>query len=589
MKLNDEHKVCKILIVDDNQDIHKDFKTILNPPQPGEVEQLEAEIFGQKLASSRLEYNYELHFASQGQEALELVRRSIDHCEPFQLAFVDIRMPPGWDGVETIEQLWAVDEHLQVVLCSAYSDYSWEKINTRLQHTQNLLYLKKPFDISEVAQMASTMTRKWMMTKAALAKQSELETIVQKRTEELHRINQRLKAEVEARRELSKQLIRAQKMEAIGTLAAGVAHDLNNILSGIVSYPELVMLSMRPQDPNYAKLELIQQTGLKAAAIVQDMLTLSRRAVSQQEEVDLGVVVDDYLKSPEWVKIKNLYTHINIETDISAGLSRVIGAKSQIAKSLMNLVSNAAEAMPKAGTITISTKECTLDKGHDGYELIPAGKYVLLSVADTGDGIENKDLEHIFEPFYTKKVMGRSGTGLGLAVVWGVVHDHEGYLDITSTPGVGTHIDLYFPDSGKKENPAPPPSLASPAKGKGDYILVVDDVHEQRQIAMEMLRLLGYKTDAVASGEAALLQLGKKHVDLLLLDMCMDNGIDGMETYKRALKINPKQRAIIASGFTKNERVEGALSLGASALLQKPYSLNLLAETIKKALKNTGL
>jgi signal transduction histidine kinase len=586
MDLNKAQRQRKILVVDDNPDIHHDFKTILIPEKPTEnLDRLEAEIFGPSEQPSGLTYEYLLSFALQGQQALEMVNTALAADDPFHLAFVDMRMPPGWNGLKTIEHIWQKDPDIQIVLCTAYSDYSWEEIEQRLCQTDNLLILKKPFDVSEVAQMASTLTRKWILLKTAQLKLDQLEKLVHKRTQTLQQTNRRLEEEIEQRRQLEKQLIRSKKMEAIGTLAAGVAHDLNNILAGIVSYPDLLLQQVDSQSLIYSQLQLIQTTGYKAAAIVQDMLTLGRRAVISQDEIDLKSVISDFLKSPEWSKIQSYHPKIHILTQIEPGLFCLVGSEVQLAKILINLVANAAEAMPADNNITIELYRRELNESFTGYESIPSGDYIVLSVVDRGDGIDPKDLEHIFEPFYTKKKMGRSGTGLGLAVVWGSVKDHDGYIDVKSNEKTGTRFDLYFPDTGLKCITRPEEEAGqTPVVANTHRILVVDDVLEQREIAVEMLKVLGYDATAVASGEAALVYLKQHTVDLLLLDMVMDPGMDGLETYRQVLTVNPEQKAIIASGFSKTERVLETLALGASHFLNKPYRLQHLDEVVKAAL-----
>ena len=336
----------------------------------------------------------------------------------------------------------------------------------------------------------------------------------------------------------------------------------------------------------YRQLQLIQKTGYKAAAIVQDMLTLGRRAVTSQDEVDLEAVVSDFLQSPEWSKISSHHPKVRVQTRIESGLFCLVGSEVQLTKALMNLVSNAAEAMPEGGTVTIRLRRRKLEESFAGYEPIAPGDYIVLSVADTGNGIDAQDMEHIFEPFYTKKKMGCSGTGLGLAVVWGTVRDHKGFIDLVSSNEKGTQFDLYFPDTGITCVTRPEGDAAqTPVATNTRSILVVDDVVEQREIAVEMLKSLGYEAEAVESGEAALTYLEQHAVDLLLLDMVMDPGMDGLETFRRVLNANPKQKAIIASGFSKSERVLETLALGASHFLNKPYRLQHLAEAVKTALR----
>jgi CheY-like chemotaxis protein len=308
--------------------------------------------------------------------------------------------------------------------------------------------------------------------------------------------------------------------------------------------------------------------------------------VINQDEIDLESVVTDFLQSPEWSKTRSFHPKVRVQTRFEAGLFCLVGSEVQITKVLMNLVSNAAEAMPEGGTITVGLSRRKLNEDLVGYESIPPGDYFVLSVADTGEGIDANDMEHVFEPFYTKKKMGCSGTGLGLAVVWGTVRDHKGYIDLASSKTKGTRFDLYFPDTGRECIARPERAMfQAPVSNHTHRILVVDDVVEQREIAVEMLKTLGYEAEAVKSGEAALEYLKERPVDLLLLDMVMDPGMDGLETYRRIRTAHPQQRAVIASGFSKSERVLEALALGASHFLNKPYRLQHLAEAVKAALR----
>ncbi|GAG24157.1 unnamed protein product, partial [marine sediment metagenome] len=239
----------------------------------------------------------------------------------------------------------------------------------------------------------------------------------------------------------------------------------------------------------------------------------------------------------------------------------------------MNLVSNAAEAMPGGGEMLISTESRYIDRPIRGYDEVEEGDYVVLTVSDTGVGIPTEDLERIFEPFYTKKKMGRSGTGLGMAVVWGTVKDHNGYIDLQSIEGKGTTFTLYFPVTRKELAKDKAPVSIKDYMGKGESILIVDDVKEQRDIASSILSELGYSVSSVSSGEEAVEYLKNYSADLLLLDMIMDPEIDGLETYKRILEFHPAQKAIIASGFSETDRVKEAQKLGAGKYIKKPYTL----------------
>jgi len=383
---------------------------------------------------------------------------------------------------------------------------------------------------------------------------------------------------------LQAQLLQAQKMEAIGTLAGGVAHDLNNILAGLVSYPELLLMEMPEDSPLKKPMLTIQKSGEKAATIVQDLLTLARRGVAVTEVVSLNNIISNYLKSPELEKLQSFYPNVTVKTDLETNLFNILGSPVHLSKSIMNLVSNAAEAMSDGGTIFIFTKNRYVDKPIRGYANVKEGDYVTLTVSDTGVGISTEDMEKLFEPFYTKKKMGRSGTGLGMAVVWGTIKDHKGYIDVQSAEGKGTTFTLYFPISRKEI--AKDKSLVSikDYTGKGEALLVVDDVEEQREIASQMLKKLGYSVTSVASGEEAIEYMKKNSADLLILDMIMDPGIDGLDTYKRILEMHPSQKAIIASGFSETERVKKAQRLGAGAYIKKPYILEKIGSAIRDEL-----
>ncbi len=394
------------------------------------------------------------------------------------------------------------------------------------------------------------------------------------------------KAEAE-KRDLQIRLQRAKNMEAIGTLAGGVAHDLNNILGGLISYPELLYMRLPEGSPLRRYVRTIQKSGEKAAAIVQDLLTLARREVAVEEVVNLNQVVIDYLATPEHEKLSAVHPKVTFECDLEDNLLNIMGSPVHLSKTLMNLMSNAAEAMPDGGVVTISTHNRYVDRLIRGYEELNEGDYVTLTVSDTGIGISREDMERIFEPFYTKKVMGRSGTGLGLAVVWGTVKDHKGYIDVQSDIGGGSTFALYFPVSRNDLTLSETSLEISDWSGNGEHILVVDDIPDQRDIASTILRNLGYRVDTVASGEKAIAYLREKPVDLLILDMIMDPGMDGLEMYRKILEFRPSQKALIVSGYSETDRVREAQRLGAGAYVKKPYLLRTIGLAVRKELKRT--
>jgi PAS domain S-box-containing protein len=387
------------------------------------------------------------------------------------------------------------------------------------------------------------------------------------------------------KKDLQAQLQRAQKMEAIGTLAGGVAHDLNNILSGIVSYPELILMDLDEDSPLVKPILTIQKSGEKAAAIVQDLLTLARRGVAATEVVNLNSIVSEYLLSPEFERLLLDNPEVKVSHQLDANLLNILGSPVHLSKTIMNLVSNAAEAMPDGGKISIHSENRHEDKPLNAFDDIDKGDYVTLTVKDTGIGISSEDIERIFEPFYTKKSMGRSGTGLGMAVVWGTIKDHRGYIDIKSQEGIGTAITLYFPVTRQELDRSADSFNLEAIKGNGESILVIDDIAEQRQIASELLEKLGYQVTTVASGEAAVEYLVNHTVDLIVLDMIMDPGIDGLETYQKILQIRPGQKTIIASGYSESERVREAQRIGAGIYIKKPYLIEKFGRAVKAELK----
>ena len=385
-------------------------------------------------------------------------------------------------------------------------------------------------------------------------------------------------------RESEEKLARSKKMESLGLLAGGVAHDLNNVLAGIVSYPELLLMDL-PEDSKLRKpIETMQESGHRATAIVQDLLTVAKGVATTKEPLYLNDLVRDYVNSPEFKKLKQFYPTVTVKTNLEKDLLNIGGSNVHIRKVVMNLVSNASDAIEGSGIVTISTMNRHLDRPLRGYDDVNTGEYVVLSVSDNGSGISSDDLERIFEPFYTKKIMGRTGTGLGLAVVWNTVQDHKGYIDVTSDKN-GTKFELYFPITRDEISGKDLSVPIKDYKGNGEMILVVDDVESQREISCKMLDTLGYNTEAVSSGEEAVDYLKGHTVDLILLDMIMDPGINGRETYERIIKIHPNQKAIIVSGYAETAEVKETQKLGAGNYIKKPLTLEKIGMAAKEELE----
>lgn len=380
---------------------------------------------------------------------------------------------------------------------------------------------------------------------------------------------------------LEEQLRHAQRMEAIGTLAGGVAHDLSNILAAIVSYPDLLLMDVPVGSPLHDPLVKIKGAGMRAAAIVQDLLTLSRRGVAITEVVNVNDTLREYLESPEYDDLMARHPKLEIKMDLAPDLVLIKGSSVHLTKTVMNILLNAAEALPNGGKIHLSTMNQTIVADDPGDPKRP-GRYAVLSVEDNGHGIAPDDLKRVFEPFFTKKVMGRSGTGLGMAIVWAAMQDHDGFVDIDSQLAEGTTVRLYFPATMEKRRLQPSLSQVIECKGKGEEVLVVDDDTEHREIAVRMLTRLGYSVTAVSDGEAAIAKFeANQRPEVVVLDMMMGSGLDGLSTYRSLLGLNPDQKAIITSGYAESIRVKKARELGVGAYIKKPYSHKELGAAVR--------
>ncbi|MFH0727388.1 MAG: CHASE4 domain-containing protein [Pseudomonadota bacterium] len=412
---------------------------------------------------------------------------------------------------------------------------------------------------------------------------------LEQRSAELKALNVKLLLDIDRRQQVEKELresgekiARLKKMESLGLLAGSVAHDLNNVLSGIVTYPELLLMDL-PEDSRFRKpLETIQKSGKNAAAIVRDLLTVARGAAVEKQPLNLNEVIRGYLASPEYLKLMQYHPAVTVRIDLDLCLLNIKGSSIHMGKIVMNLVSNATEAVLERGEVVISTQNRFLERPLKGYNDIASGEYVILTVKDDGPGISSQDLERIFEPFYSKKVLGRSGTGLGLAIVWNTVQDHNGYIDV-KTDRNGTAFDLFFPITREELWKPEKGVLFQDYQGGGETVLVVDDLESQREILCKMLDILGYRGTAVSSGEAAFEYLKEHRVDLIVLDMIMDSGMNGRETYEKIIEMHPRQKALILSGFSETEDVKRMQRLGAGRYLNKPIELEKLGLAIREA------
>jgi len=383
--------------------------------------------------------NYEFRGCLSGEEAL----KTLDDFKP-DLIFLDILMP-GIDGFELCRML-KKDVRTRIIPIIMITALNERKDRKKALEAGAEDFLSKPLDKFELLARAKSLLR----LKSCHDELTNSHAEIAKKNEELVREIVELKRAEKEKKRLEEQLHQAQKMQAIGTLAGGLAHDLNNILSGVLNYPELLLMDMPQDDPLRTPIETIQESGKKAAAVVDDLLTMARRGVNVSETVNLNDIISEYLISPEFEKLKTFHPLVEFKQDVDSELMNIAGSSPHLSKTVMNLVSNAAEAMPDGGQLIITTQNQFVDQPIRGYDNVRVGDYVLLMVSDTGTGISPEDLNRLFEPYFAKKVMGRSGTGLGMAVVWGTVQDHKGYITVESLEGRGTTVNVYFPVTGKQ-------------------------------------------------------------------------------------------------------------------------------------------
>jgi len=586
MSNSNELENRRILVIDDNPAIHSDFKKILGAGFEAGVplSAVEAELFG---AESHLpqQSSFDIDTASQGQEGLEKVRKANAEGRPYALAFVDVRMPPGWDGVETTQQLWKEDPSLQVVICTAYADYSWEEVVRGLGHSDRLLILKKPFDNIEVLQLAHALSKKWSVTQALRRQLAGLDGEVARRTRELEASSVRLKQEMIEKIQAQDALRQSQKMEAVGQLAAGVAHDFNNLLTIITGHAGLRLSAGGLDRASKESLENIYEAAERAASLTRQLLAFSRKQVMQMQIFDLGAVVDNMGKM-----LRRLVGEdITLKTRAEGKSALVEADAAMVEQILLNLAANSRDAMPRGGEIIIATS--TRNIGENDAKVLAEGRpgtFACIEFSDSGCGMPPEIVSRIFEPFFTTKEVGR-GTGLGLATVYGIVKQHDGWLHVTSTVGKGTTFSIYLPATSKtvaiQSDRASQP--ASP-RGVQETVLLVEDEPILRELVRKILEPQGYEVIEASSGREA---LGlwkdiKERVSLLLTDMVMPEGMSGGELANRLSEDKPSLKVLFTSGYSADS-VGHYHELHDTIFLSKPYPPHELAQRVRRCLDST--
>ena len=682
MKSTDLKPNHRVLIVDDNTSIHADFREILCPDNSDEAaaNALEAMIFADDERAPDL-LRFELDSAHQGQEALELVKKALADQRPYALAFVDVRMPPGWDGIETIAHIWKVDPEIQVVVCTAYADYSWEEMRAKVGRPDSLLVLKKPFDNIEVQQFAHALTKKWLLnmqarlqmeelaqTNASLSMSEErfskafhesplpsgIQSFPEQRFVDVNRrlaqvtgyqreemigrspaelflwekpevadrwyaglLRHELVRDEEAnfrnpiggvremlvslspialggqphvllvaqdvseRALLERQLRQAQKMEAIGQLAAGVAHDFNNILTVIQGHAGLMQHQLPAASPQLKSLQEIANASARASTLIRQLLMFSRKQVMQFRYLDLN----DTLRNATKMLERLVGEQVQIEFHPQEPLPAIHADNSMMEQIAMNLAVNARDAMPEGGRVAITTSLETIRRAPTPMDPERRdGDYICLTFRDTGTGMDTHTLSRIFEPFFTTKPAGK-GTGLGLSTVFGIVRQHRGWLEVESQPNQGTNFRVYFPvgrQAAEKADLVVDTALCS----GHETVLVAEDEDALREMVVHVLKIQGYTVLEAASGRAALevWEQASRPVDLLLTDMVMPGGIMGSELAERLSAQCPRLKVIFTSGYSPGMAGKDASLLEGRNFLPKPYSVGKLAQFVRQCL-----
>jgi hypothetical protein len=570
----------RILVIDDNRAIHEDFRKILCPEQSG-IDDAEAEFFGGQAPVS-LQPVFEVDSAFQGKEGVAAVRRALEDGRPYAMAFVDVRMPPGADGIETAEMLWQLCPDLQIVICTAYSDYSWSEMIARLGNRDRLLVLKKPFAAVEALQLACALCEKWQLTQEARDRLAGTERIVEERTRELREANERLCAEMEQREQTEKQLLRAQRQESIGTLASGIAHDLNNMLSPILL--SLNLLKVDVPETSQDLLVTIETCAQRASAMVKQVLTFARGVEGDRLPLELKYVIREIEK----IVVGTFPRQIAFQTRLAEDLPAINGDSTQIQQVLLNLCLNARDAMPVGGTLRIEADRFEVDEllavSNPGMR---CGCYVRLRLSDTGTGMPKQMLDKIFDPFFTTKPLGQ-GTGLGLSTALGIIKSHEGFVDVHSKLGEGSIFSIFLPVADAQPAVVQEEETDS-ATGRGQLILIVDDEAAVRKTTAAALALQGYRTLTAADGvEALAIYAEQGHsIDAVLTDVMMPI-VDGVALSRALKKMNPKVRIIAATGAAEESRKQELKAFQVSQILAKPFTVGVLLAALEEMFSTTN-
>jgi len=573
----------RVLVVDDNPSIHDDFRKILSSEDrvADALDALDEALFASQTA--RLDLRLHVDTALQGEEALQRVIEARAQGRPYALAFIDIRMPPGWNGVDTAAKLLQQDPHLQLVLCSAHSDYRWEDIVTALGGTDRVLILKKPFSMLEVQQLAYSLLMKWRLVREAERQRSELEARVTERTTELVHANEQLRREMAERTRVEDELRRAQRLESLGRLAAGLGHEINNPLnfvSGSIEMldAELPRLRGRIPEDQWQRLEEVVRTAAvgvgRIAQIVGNIKLLSRSPQTPAESVDIWKTLTWCVKMIE----DRLSPDVELVIDL-ADVPPVRGKRLEIEQVFINLLENAVQAVTgrvgPAQRIRVSTREDDADAG-DGD--------VIVEIADSGPGVAADVADKLFDPFFTTRPPSE-GTGLGLAVSHSIITALGGRIDIHNADTGGAVVTVRLPGARMDTlSPTPAPMAPPPQPaGRKARVLVIDDEPLMLRIMAHALR--EHEVVTVQTGREALELFADNPFDVVFCDVMMP-GMSGSGFYEALAAAHPgaEQRVIFITGGARGAEAQRFVDRVSNECLEKPIPTDVLRARVNQVL-----
>jgi two-component system cell cycle sensor histidine kinase/response regulator CckA len=494
--------------------------------------------------------------AASGREGLELAGRT---SPPPAVALVDLRLP-DMDGTEVVRQLRALSEMTETVILTGHASVD-SAVQALRQHSTD--YLVKPVSPEH---LLNTIERAG-------------ERVRRRRAEEA------LRQSEESSRKLERELVQAQKMESIGRLAGGIAHDFNNLLTAILGFSEMLLEETSVTSSNRRDLEAIQKAASHGASLTRQLLAFSRRQVMELTVIDLAELV----RGLEPILRRLLGEDVETTISCDESVRKVKVDRGQLEQVVMNLSVNARDAMPEGGALAIEVKNVEIDESYVRQRsYAQAGPHVLISVSDTGVGMDPTTRARIFEPFFTTKEIGK-GTGLGLSTVYGIIKQSNGHIEVESEPGQGTTFKVYLPAVAETSEQHIELAPSLPAVGGAEAILLVEDDPDLRELLARTLTRHGYQLVEAATGVEALeiIRNMQVSIDLLITDAVLP-GLPGPAVAREAEILRPGIRVLFVSGYTDDAMLRLGLLNENQAFLQKPFGSAALLRKVRQQLDRTS-